>query len=89
MRERSFEITMPDNAAVNFEQRTDLAYAVEVAVRRGYFILRIKELQIMVQDRDLERALARLRERERLFLEWARSFGVLMELPQRAQPSVF
>lgn len=79
---------MPDSAAVSFEERSDLAYAIEVAVRRGYFILRMRELQIMVQDRDLDRAFARLKERERLFLAWAHSFGVHTELPKPVQPPV-
>ena len=59
-------------------------YAVRVTQRNGEFELRIPELLLVERGSDLAQAYARLQDRKREIVEWARSLDALDELPQPA-----
>jgi len=61
-------------------------YPVLVSVRNGEFCLRIKELALVVRNRDIQAAHDELRMRRLELINWARIADAIDELPT---PKVF
>jgi hypothetical protein len=57
-------------------------YAVQVTQRDGEFELRIRELLLVERGPNLKEVYARLIERKREIIDWARTIDSLDELPQ-------
>lgn len=56
-------------------------YPVLVSVHNGEFCLRIKELAIVVRNRDIQRAYEELRGRVLELIRWAKLANAIDELP--------
>jgi hypothetical protein len=63
------------------EVTLDLEYPVLISIRKGEFELRIAELFLIVRDRNIEHAFAKLVDQKRLFVCLARSFGLEHQVP--------
>jgi hypothetical protein len=57
------------------------SFPVLVGFRNGEFCLRIKELALVVRNRDIQLAYDELRKRRLELIDWARTANAIDELP--------